>query len=89
MDIDKVKRKVNKEKRSIMVSLRVTPSVSKWMTEHDISPSKVFDEAVDILMKQTRDLPKEKNPKKKMQSDKDFYAPGKSPEDVVREMGGW
>jgi len=48
MDIQNIKRK---ERKQIRINLKTTLSISKWMKEKNISPQKLFDEAVKELMK--------------------------------------
>ena len=49
MEIDKVKKTEN-EKRTKTISIRTFPSFCKWMKDNDVSPSKVFNEAIKELM---------------------------------------
>jgi len=47
--LEEVKR-IDREKRTITITLRTTPTISKWMSENSISPTKVFHKAVETLM---------------------------------------
>lgn len=48
MDIKSVQRK--KELRSVALSIRTTKSASQWMTTHNVSPTALFNKAVEELM---------------------------------------
>ena len=48
INLDELKRKP-KEK---VIYIRVTEKVSKWMAKNGISPSKLFNESAEVLMKQ-------------------------------------
>ena len=48
MNIKSVQRK--KERKSVALSIRTTKSVSQWMTTHNVSPTALFNEAVEELM---------------------------------------
>jgi lysine/ornithine N-monooxygenase len=52
VEIEDVKRK---EMRTKMISLRTYPSYSKWMAKHNISPTELFNKAVEELMEKTGD----------------------------------
>lgn len=47
MEIQKIQRK---EKKSVMLSFRITPSESKYIRENNISPSLLFREALKELI---------------------------------------
>lgn len=49
MKINDVKEN-NKELKSVILSVRTFPSYSEWLKENKISPSKVFNKAVEELM---------------------------------------
>ena len=49
MEIKNVKRKKKKPKK-VMISLLISPEVSKWMRKENVSPTAVFDEAIKELM---------------------------------------
>tara|TARA_Y100000031_G_scaffold78943_1_gene86906 strand:+ start:70 stop:264 length:195 start_codon:yes stop_codon:yes gene_type:complete len=55
IDIKKVKKKNPEEMKSVRMQIRTTPKISKWMKEHEISPSLVFDQAVEELMKKEKE----------------------------------
>jgi len=59
MKIEDVK-KDRKERRTIRINMKILPSVSKFMKEHNVSPTKVFDEAMKELMEQTLNKGNEK-----------------------------
>ena len=48
MEIEKVQKR---EIKSVNISVRTTKTLSKFMKDNNISPNKVFDEAVKELMK--------------------------------------
>ena len=48
MNIENIKRKNNGNK-SIVLSIRITPKMSKWLKEKDYSPTGIFYEAVKDL----------------------------------------
>ena len=41
-----------KERKSVSISIRTYPAYSKWMRENKVSPSAVFNKAMEELMKQ-------------------------------------
>ena len=47
MEIKNVKKE---ERKKVTITLRTYPSYSKWMKENEVSPSKVFNEAVKELI---------------------------------------
>lgn len=49
MDIKKVQR--TEEPKIRRINLKTTKSASEWMTKHNVSPQRVFDEALKELMK--------------------------------------
>jgi len=51
IDIKKVKKKDPEEMKTVRMQIRTSPKISKWMKENDISPSLVFEKAVEELMK--------------------------------------
>ena len=50
MEIQDVQRKKKAEIRSRTITVRTFPSYSKWMKENNVSPSKLFNEALKGLM---------------------------------------
>lgn len=48
MDINKIKRRKNGNK-SVLITIRITPKMSKWLKEKDYSPTGIFYEAVKEL----------------------------------------
>ena len=50
MKIAEVQRK-NKEKRTIVINLRITQDVSNWMSENGVSPTLVFNKTIEELRK--------------------------------------
>ena len=50
MKLEEVQRK-NKEKRTIVVALRITQEVSDWMKENEVSPTLVFNKTIEELRK--------------------------------------
>ena len=47
MDPSKIKRR--KSNKTILINIRITPRMSKWLKENDYSPSKMFYEAAKEL----------------------------------------
>lgn len=41
-----------KERKSVSISIRTYPRYSKWMSEQKISPSKLFNKALEELMEE-------------------------------------
>ncbi len=54
IELEKVKKKDPEEMKSVRMQIRTTPKISKWMKKHKVSPSKVFDHAVEELMKKEK-----------------------------------
>lgn len=50
MEIDDVQRERAKEDRSVQMSIRTSKEKSKFMNENNISPTKLFNKAVEELM---------------------------------------
>jgi len=48
------KEKPTEERRTIILSIRTTPSVSKWMADNNVRPSKVFNLAIEELMQEKK-----------------------------------
>ncbi len=53
MDIKNVKRKPRAEKL-IPINLRIKKSVSLWLKKNDLSPTKIFNAAVEELMEKNK-----------------------------------
>jgi len=53
MEINKVKKKKKKPKK-VMISLLISPEVSKWMSKKNVSPTLLFNEAVEELMEKEK-----------------------------------
>ena len=49
MDISKIKRKNGNNKKSVLITIRITPKMSRWLKEKDYSPTGIFYEAVKEL----------------------------------------
>jgi len=49
MDINKIKKKKRKSRKSILITIRITPEMSKWLKGEDYSPTGIFYEAVKDL----------------------------------------
>ena len=49
MDIDKIKRRNGNHRKSVLVTIRITPKMSKWLKSKDFSPTGIFYEAVRDL----------------------------------------
>jgi len=57
MKLQQVKRTEkgkNPKRKSIVMSIRVTPTVSKWMKQRKVMPSKVFNLAIEELMEKNK-----------------------------------
>ncbi len=52
MEIKDVTRKIKKELKDVRIHLRTTKSVSKFLTEKNISPQMVFDKSIEELIKE-------------------------------------
>jgi hypothetical protein len=39
------------ESKSKVISIRTTEKISKWMSKNKISPTKLFNEAAEVIMK--------------------------------------
>jgi hypothetical protein len=50
MEIKDVVRETKKELKTKRINLKITKSVSEWLTEKNISPQKVFDLTIEDLM---------------------------------------
>ena len=51
IEIEKVKKKDPEEMKSVRMQIRTTPKISKWMKKNKVSPSLVFEKAIEELMK--------------------------------------
>lgn len=49
MDKDKIKRKGKKSNKVVLVNIRITPEISKWLHEKEYSPTGIFYEALKEL----------------------------------------
>jgi len=56
IDITKVTRKASKEKRTIAVNIKVSPSESEWMSKRNVSPSLLFRESLKQLMDEEKKI---------------------------------
>lgn len=52
MKIKDVTRQEKDELKAVRINLRITKTVSKWLSEKKISPQKVFDLAIAELRKE-------------------------------------
>jgi len=52
MKLKEVQRKEDKIKRKVTMSIRTTKEVSEWMKENNVSPTRVFDLAIEELRKE-------------------------------------
>lgn len=43
---------LQKKPKEKVIYIRITEKVSKWMAENKVSPSKLFNEAAEVIMKQ-------------------------------------
>lgn len=46
MELKEVQKTVKNEKRTRSITVRTFPSISKWMKDNNVSPSKVFNKAI-------------------------------------------
>jgi len=53
MKIEDIKQK-QKQKKNVNINLKITPEVSKWLKENKISPTRLWDTAVEELRKQEK-----------------------------------
>lgn len=51
MELKDVIRKTTNEPKTVRINLKTTKSVSEWLTKENISPQKIFDLAVEELIK--------------------------------------
>jgi hypothetical protein len=49
MDISKIKRRNGDRRKSVLITIRITSKLSKWLKEKDYSPTGIFYEAVKEL----------------------------------------
>ena len=49
MDLNKIKRKNGNNRKSVLITIRITPKMSKWLKAKDFSPTGIFYEAVKEL----------------------------------------
>ena len=49
MDLGKIKRRKGNNNKSVLISIRITPKMSKWLKDKDYSPTGIFYEAVKEL----------------------------------------
>ena len=47
MDINNIKKR--KSKKTVLINIRITPELSKWLKEKNYSPTGIFYEAVKDL----------------------------------------
>ena len=55
IELEKVKKKDPEEMKSVRMQIRTTPRISKWMKKNKVSPSLVFEKAVEELMKKEKE----------------------------------
>jgi hypothetical protein len=48
MDTEKIKKR-KKSRKSIIMNVRITPEISKWLKEKEYSPTAIFYEALKEL----------------------------------------
>jgi hypothetical protein len=49
MNIDKIKRRKNGDRKKILINIRVSKRLSDWLREKDYSPTGIFYEALKEL----------------------------------------
>lgn len=47
-------KNLTRDRKAKPIYIRPTRKICKWMAENDISPSKIFNEAVGIIMEQSK-----------------------------------
>jgi len=52
--LEKVKKKNPEEMKSVRMQIRTTPKISKWMKKNNISPSLVFEKAIEGLIREEK-----------------------------------
>jgi len=55
IDIEKVRKKDPDEMKSVRMQIRTTPKISKWMKKNNVSPSLVFEKAIEELMRKEKE----------------------------------
>lgn len=61
IELEKVKKKDPEELKSVRVQIRTTPKISKWMKKNKVSPSLVFEKAIEGLMRKEMKSKKEED----------------------------
>ncbi len=54
MELKDVVRKTKDEPKTERINLKTTKSVSKWLSEQNVSPQRVFDLAIEELIKKKK-----------------------------------
>lgn len=49
MNIEKCKRARDDKRRNVTISISTTQARSKWLKDNDLSPTKVFNQALEDL----------------------------------------
>lgn len=49
MDINKIKRRKNGDRKKILINIRISKKLSDWLREKDYSPTGIFYEAIREL----------------------------------------
>lgn len=49
MNIDRIKRIPRERRRTVMITIRVTPEISRWLKLKNYSPTALFYEAIKEL----------------------------------------
>lgn len=49
MNIDRIKRTPREQRRTVMITIRVTPEISRWLKLKNYSPTALFYEAIKEL----------------------------------------
>ena len=57
----KIQNVTKLEKKKFVMSIRVTPTIRKWIVKNKISPSKVFTEAIEELMEEAKNENQDQN----------------------------
>lgn len=55
MELKDVQKKVRKETKSKNITIRTFPSNCKWMAKHKVSPSALFNKALEELKQEIKD----------------------------------
>lgn len=49
MNVENIKRRTQSHRKSVLISIRITPAISEWLREKNYSPTGIFYEALKEL----------------------------------------